>query len=130
VVTVTDYDTPEPVTHELRMFKCGRVDSYRIEADDDMDFTEYCVLMDGAPTLLIMRRGHGVTVTIIAERDFLADVFNTAAMRMNSVEDFRHMPEPVQRVMNDVLERFYELRNKRLEVKATNNPIEKMLTYK
>lgn len=114
----------------------GRISAIKVNArvavcsaDDDMDYTEYCVLMDGAPILLVLRRGSSVLVTIIAERSFLADVFNTAAMSMNTVEEFRKMPEPVQRVMNDVLKRFYELRLKRLEEKAANNPIEKMLTY-
>ena len=32
-VLVTDYDTGTPVSHELRMFKTRRVDTYRIEAD-------------------------------------------------------------------------------------------------
>jgi hypothetical protein len=32
-VVVTDYDTGEPVVHELRLYKTRRVDTYRIEAD-------------------------------------------------------------------------------------------------
>ena len=33
VVTVTDYDGPEPVTHTLAMHRTRRIDTYRIEAD-------------------------------------------------------------------------------------------------
>ena len=33
VVTVTDFDGPAPVTHELRMHRSRRVDSYRVVAD-------------------------------------------------------------------------------------------------
>ena len=33
VVTVTDYDSGEPVTHTLRLMKSRRVDVYRVEAD-------------------------------------------------------------------------------------------------
>lgn len=100
------------------------------EADDDMGFTKYCVLMDGVPSLLITRRYQGVSVTIITERDFVADVLNTAAMPMNSIADFRRMPEPVQRVMNDVLAKFHAHRLAFLEKKIDTNPIEKMLDYK
>ena len=32
VVTVTDFDGPEPVTHELRLYRTRRVDVYRVEA--------------------------------------------------------------------------------------------------
>lgn len=33
VVTITDYDTGEPVTHELRLLRSRRVDSYRVIVD-------------------------------------------------------------------------------------------------
>lgn len=33
IVTVTDFDTGRPVTHELRLLKTRRVDVYAIEAD-------------------------------------------------------------------------------------------------
>lgn len=33
VVTITDYDTGEPVTHELRLLRSRRVDSYRVLVD-------------------------------------------------------------------------------------------------
>lgn len=33
VVTVTDYDSGQPVTHTLRLYRTERVDTYRIEAD-------------------------------------------------------------------------------------------------
>lgn len=32
-VVVTDYDTGQPVTHTLRLYRTRRVDTYRIEAD-------------------------------------------------------------------------------------------------
>lgn len=32
-VIVTDYDSGQPVTHTLRLYRCGRVDQYRVEAD-------------------------------------------------------------------------------------------------
>lgn len=32
-VIVIDYDSGEPVTHTLRLYRTGRVDTYRIEAD-------------------------------------------------------------------------------------------------
>ena len=76
-----------------------------------------------------MRRGRGTTVTIVAARNFLAEVFNTAAMPMNTVEEFRRLPEPVQRVMNDVLEKILALYNKIQKDKEENGPIEKMLNY-
>lgn len=100
------------------------------EADDDMDFTEHCVLIDGVPTLLILARGRHVSVTVIAERDFLADVFRTAALPMNNVAEFRKMPDPVQRVMNDVLAKIHALYMKLQQEKAAHEPIEKLLNYK
>lgn len=33
VVTVTDFDGPEPVTHTMELHRSGRVDSYRCFAD-------------------------------------------------------------------------------------------------
>lgn len=99
------------------------------EADDDMDFTECCVLLDGVPTLLILRRGYSTTVTIIAERDFTSEVFKTAAMKMNAVEDFRRLPAPVQKVMDDVLYAIYQRYLKLEGKKEAKNPIEKMLNY-
>jgi hypothetical protein len=33
VVTVTDYDSGEPVTHELRLLRSNRIDTYRVECD-------------------------------------------------------------------------------------------------
>lgn len=30
---VTDYDSGAPVTHTLHLYRCGRVDQYRVEAD-------------------------------------------------------------------------------------------------
>jgi len=33
VVTVTDYDSGEPVTHTLHLYRTRRVDTYRITAD-------------------------------------------------------------------------------------------------
>ena len=32
-VIVIDHDSGQPVTHTLRLFRCGRVDQYRAEAD-------------------------------------------------------------------------------------------------
>lgn len=33
VVTVTDYDSGEPVTHTLHLYRTRRVDTFRIDAD-------------------------------------------------------------------------------------------------
>lgn len=33
MVVVTDYDTGEPISHELKLFRSGRVDCYVAEAD-------------------------------------------------------------------------------------------------
>jgi hypothetical protein len=96
------------------------------EADDDMDFTEYCVLVDGTPCLLLLRKGGSLGVTIIAERDFLADVFHTAMMRCNNLEDFRRMPAPVQKIMHDVLEKVLILQEQRAEKPTA---IDKMVEY-
>ena len=32
-VIVTDFDSGQPVTHTLHLYRCGRVDQYRAEAD-------------------------------------------------------------------------------------------------
>jgi len=96
------------------------------EADDDMDYSEYCVLVDGTPCLLILRKGGSVGVTIIAERDFLADVFHTAVMRCNDLADFRRMPAAVQKIMHDILEKVLIVQEKRAEKPTA---IDKMLEY-
>jgi hypothetical protein len=96
------------------------------EADDCMDFSEYCVVMEGTPCLLVKRKGDYVGVTIVAERDFLADVFNTAMMRCNNLEDFRRMPEPVQKIMHDVFEKVLILQEQKAEKPTA---IDKMVEY-
>ena len=50
VVTVTDYDSGQPVVHTLTMHKTRRVDVYRVEADGKLLFitTEHhAVQLDG-----------------------------------------------------------------------------------
>lgn len=96
------------------------------EADECMDFSEYCVLVDGVPCLMILRKGNSVGVTIIAERDFLAEVFHAAMMRCNTLDDFRAMPLPVQKIMHDILEKVLVLQEKQV---AKHTAIEKMLEY-
>ena len=32
-VEITDYDTGTPVTHVIHLYRCGRIDQYRAEAD-------------------------------------------------------------------------------------------------
>ncbi len=101
-----------------------------IEADDCIDFSEYCVLIEGMPCLLILRKGNDVGVTIIAERDFLADVFSTSMMRCNNIEDFYQMPEPVQKIMHDVFEKVLILRESAAEKQASQvTAIDKMVEY-
>lgn len=99
---------------------------YITEAGDDMDYSEYCVLVDYVPCLLILLKSGAIHVTIVAERDFLAEVFNTAAMRCTSVEEFKQMPQPVQKIMRDVFEKVAQIHAKRT---AGTDAVEKMLSY-
>ena len=113
-------------------FVSGRTEALKIndrihitEADDDMDFSEYCVLVDNMPCLLLIRKGGNLLVAIIATRDFIDEVFNTHAMRLNSFEDFAKLPAPVQKIMHDVLQKVLEIRD---EIEQ-DSAVEKMLTY-
>lgn len=94
------------------------------EADDDMDFTEYCVLLDGVPTLLIMFRQNMYVTVVTEEEDFMAVVLNTNAMKLNNLDDFKALPVPVRKVMHDVLRHsFMELKDRK------TNAYDQLISY-
>lgn len=93
----------------------GRTTEYRmgkrvsfVLADDDMEFSEYCVLIDGVPSLLISRGSErfapsGMAVTIISERAFIDSIFNKGWMPMSTVEHFNRLPLPVQTALMPIV---------------------------
>lgn len=97
-----------------------------VEADDDMDFTDHCVLINGTPCL-ILHRAAQFSVTIIAKTSLLDQVMHTHAMPMNSLEQFKALPAPVQLVMRDIMLRVLQIHEKK--VATTPEPIERILEY-
>jgi hypothetical protein len=77
------------------------------EADDCMDFVEYCVLVNREPTLLMLFKQGQLRITAVAEREFVAAVFNVDAMPLNNLEQYKSLPPAVQKVMHDVLRFFF-----------------------
>lgn len=109
----------------------GRTKGWRInkrlvvvEADDDMQFTEVCLLLDGVPCLLMENyAGRGVSVRTIAGQDYISEIFNSSDMPLNTVEDLARLPEPVKVLVMDVITANYKLHAEKPDV------IEKMLDY-
>lgn len=99
-----------------------------VEADDDMEFTEYCVLIDGVPAILVMRRHPGVKISIVAERSLFDQVMGSHWLPLNDVKDYERLLGPVQRVMHDVLRCVADLEIQRRD--SALDPIEKILDYK
>lgn len=109
----------------------GRTKGWRInkhlvvvEADDDMQFSEVCLLLDGVPCLLMENyAGRGVSVQTIAGRDYSSELFNSSAMPLDTVEDLARLPAPVHKLVMDVITANYKLHAEKPDA------IEKMLDY-
>lgn len=78
------------------------------EADDDMDFSEACVLLDGVPSLLLSERRGSLTVTLIAGQDYFVELFNPSGNRVNTVAELNALPAQLQKIMKDIFAYAYE----------------------
>ena len=95
-----------PVTFPGWGYVEGRKEALKIndrlhlsEADDDYGFTEYCVLVDQVPALLLCFQGTRLSVSYLQEGLLLSP----RGFSLCTVEDYHALPEPVQRIMHDVL---------------------------
>lgn len=75
------------------------------EADDDMDFSECCVLLENQPTLIIYsgRRGDHLFLVNQEVDPLMQMVFDTGAMRITTLADRDRLADPVRRVLEDIL---------------------------
>lgn len=112
--------------HECAPVKCpetfygwgyveGRSEEYRMNkrvsfvlADDDLGFSEYCVLIDGVPSLLIVcgtekYAPSGLAVQIVSTRDLFDSVFNPGWMPMSTAESFSNLPLPVKTALAPII---------------------------
>lgn len=113
----------------------GRTEGFKVnrrlvvtEADDDMDFTETCVIVDGMPCLLLEERYNRLTVTMIAGQDYFHELFNSSGLPCCTVEQFERLAPPVQKILRDIFAKVIEEQKKRpggLDPSA----IETMLRY-
>lgn len=97
-----------------------------VEADDDMDFSEVCVVFDNIPCLLLYsgRKSKG-QVTIVAERDFLLEVFGSNGSECLTVDQLNQMAAPVRAVLLDVFLGFH----KTAKEKDSDPAIEALINY-
>lgn len=67
-----------------------------VEADDDMGFTELCVLLDKIPTAIIRVSGSGASIGIIGGDRY----------RFLTCQDRDKLPDPIRRMVEDILKAF------------------------
>lgn len=113
----------------------GRTEGFKVnrrlwltEADDDMDFTEACVIVEKIPCLILEERWGQLTVTMIAGQDYLQEVFNPSGLPCCNVEDFKKLAPPVQKILHDVFVKVLEEQKKR-PGGLSPDAIETMLRY-
>lgn len=96
-----------------------------VEADDDMDFTEYCILVDKVPCLLLLFRGNRLGVTMIHESvPFEQAVFKTNMIPCSNAKEFQSMPKPVQDIMLDTLDCILSIAKPKLKAPDESIPFE------
>jgi hypothetical protein len=107
-----------------------------VEADDDMEFTEVCVLIDNLPCLLIEEGYHanvaksGLSVTVIVERDYLESVLSPGHLWCSTLEDYEQLPMPVKSVMLTIISRMYDYHyNRTTGLWRDQDAVEKVLSY-
>ena len=95
------------------------------EHDDCMDFTSVLVTVDGHPVLILEVNQYRFTVLMVSEDEsYFADTINPCGLfRLESVSDFKAMPEPIQRVVHEVLEKVFK------RSKPKTSPTEVLLDY-
>jgi hypothetical protein len=96
------------------------------KADDDMDFTEYCILVFDVPSMLLYsgRRGR-LMVNLINEdkQDTMGSLLGMDFIPIDTATDFRKLAEPVQKVLIDLFRALYKMKQ------SVVNPVEKVLSY-
>lgn len=116
-------------------FVDGRTEAIKVnrklhffESDDDMDFTKYCVLVEGTPTLNLYTGPRGdLMVQYISheEQDPIVTLLGGSWIDIHTASAFMVLADPVKRILIDLFE-FVE--RERLKALA-NDPIEKVLHY-
>lgn len=99
-----------------------------VEADEDMGFTDVCVLIDGSPCLILTATGNSLSGMIITEdRSYLQEVVGVGVFPCTTLGEFNTLPDGVKRVLRDVIQvsvdRISETKNK------TIDPVERLLAY-
>lgn len=95
------------------------------EHDDCMDFTSVLVAVDGTPTLVLkVKRGLFTVYLIRKDADYVAEIIRPIGVfKLEAGDDFYALPDPIRRVVHDVLECVYQTYLDKLD------PTEVLLNY-
>lgn len=109
----------------------GRTEAFEVddrlhvfEYDDCMDFTSLMVLIDGAPCLDITRKRGNTLVTVITGRDYFEEFLDPSGKPINTAEQLKRLPDPMQRPVLQLLGRVKQYEDRRVDA------VEKLLSYK
>ncbi len=108
-----------------------------VEADEDMGFTEVCVLIDDLPCLLVQEGYHsfqgksGLSITVISGRGYLDEMLNPSSQWSSTLKGFNRLQPPVRAIMLKILEVIYDANYKRetSQPRREVDAIEKILDY-
>lgn len=97
------------------------------EADDDMEFTDYCILIDMVPVLILscdVRDKHGISVKFISpDKTDLDLMLRDPWFPIRTFEQYEKLPSPVRTTLEPLLRTLLELH----AIDMANHPVEKML---
>lgn len=94
-----------------------------VEADDEYDYTEVCVLVGGVPALVLLERNRHLRVTIIAGQDYLTEVFTPSGVYCDTLDDLKTFPVAIQTILRDLLTKVWEIEQNKPDA------VEAMLAY-
>jgi hypothetical protein len=95
------------------------------EHDDCMEFTSVLVTVDRHPVLILKAHRYRFSVSMISEDEsyFAGLMEPCGTFSLESVSDFKAIPEPIQRVVHEVLEKVFK------RSKPKISPTEVLLDY-
>jgi hypothetical protein len=72
------------------------------ECDDDMGFTEYCVIINNMPVMTIYTGVYGTFVNVIDRKDFYQSLLGAENLHFETWEQFKLLPAPIKSVITDI----------------------------
>lgn len=84
------------------------------ESDDDLDFSEYVVVLDRVAALVVLRRAGRLEVRSVSPKLW----GHALPYQCSSVDEFKALPAPFQRIMREVFQLVYEIALDRQKAEA------------